>query len=104
MPVLGVGVVTAFDGFVCVDLCVQTLNVSYELKKQQHLVGLIHEVDALPSYFITGGLVFAPLSWPLLEVRERREGETLGHNCVLGKRQRGQKGTDGWHWELQACN
>lgn len=46
----------------------QSLDVSYELKQQQHLVGLIHEVDCLPSYFITGGLVFAPLSWPLLEV------------------------------------
>jgi hypothetical protein len=48
---------------------VQSLDVSYELRQQQHLVGLIHEVDCLPSYFITGGLVFAPLSWPLLEVR-----------------------------------
>jgi hypothetical protein len=55
---------------VCLCLCgAQSLDVSYELRQQQHLVGLIHEVDCLPSYFITGGLVFAPLSWPLLEVR-----------------------------------
>ena len=53
----------------------QTLDVAYELKKQQHLVGLIHEVDCLPSYFITGGLVFAPLSWRLLEMGTFDGGE-----------------------------
>lgn len=51
-------------------LVLQSLDVAYELKQQQHLVGLIHEVDCLPSYFISGGLVFAPLSWPLLEVSD----------------------------------
>lgn len=59
----------------------QSLDVSYELKQQQHLVGLIHEVDCLPSYFITGGLVFAPLSWPLLEVRHELMGTDT--SCVV---------------------
>jgi len=70
--------VTAPQLSVRVLCCVlQSLNVSYELKQQQHLVGLIHEVDCLPSYYITGGLVFAPLSWPLLEVRGGADGPLL---------------------------
>lgn len=62
----------------------QSLNVSYELKQQQHLVGLIHEVDCLPSYYITGGLVFAPLSWPLLEAMYgARKWRTLAVVSIL---------------------
>lgn len=105
-------------------MCCQSLDVAYELKQQQHLVGLIHEVDCLPSYFITGGLVFAPLSWPLLEVRglvcvvccwlfvgallaghggagQRRGGEGRGGRAVLG----GCVGWQGWcvHYFLMAA-
>lgn len=43
------------------------MDVSYELELKDHLVPMLHEVDCLPSYFISGGLVFVPLSQPFLE-------------------------------------
>ena len=45
----------------------QELDVSYELELKDHLVPMLHAVDCLPSYFISGGLVFVPLSQPFLE-------------------------------------
>jgi hypothetical protein len=45
----------------------QVRDVCFTLHKQQHLVGILHEVDCLPSYYVAGGLVFAPLSLPCME-------------------------------------
>jgi hypothetical protein len=45
----------------------QVRDVCFTLHKQQHLVGILHEVDCLPSYYMAGGLVFAPLSLPCME-------------------------------------
>jgi hypothetical protein len=45
----------------------QEMDVSYELELKDHLVPMLHAVDCLPSYFISGGLVFVPLSQPFLE-------------------------------------
>ncbi|KXZ51680.1 hypothetical protein GPECTOR_11g131 [Gonium pectorale] len=46
----------------------QELCVSYPLRAKDHLVPVLDAVDAVPSYFIVGGLVFAPLSSPFLEM------------------------------------
>ncbi|KAG2425827.1 hypothetical protein HXX76_013452 [Chlamydomonas incerta] len=46
----------------------QELCVSYELRAKDHLVPVLDAVDAVPSYLIVGGLVFAPLSSPFLEM------------------------------------
>ncbi|GIL46280.1 hypothetical protein Vafri_3303, partial [Volvox africanus] len=46
----------------------QELCVSYLLKAKDHLVPVLDAVDAVPSYLIVGGLVFAPLSSPFLEM------------------------------------
>ena len=43
------------------------LAVSYALRLKLPLVPVLHGVDASPSFLIVGGLVFAPLSMPLLE-------------------------------------
>ncbi|GLC34013.1 hypothetical protein PLESTB_000828600 [Pleodorina starrii] len=46
----------------------QEICVSYPLKAKDHLVPVLDAVDAVPSYLIVGGLVFAPLSSPFLEM------------------------------------
>ncbi|GFR42650.1 hypothetical protein Agub_g3587 [Astrephomene gubernaculifera] len=46
----------------------QEVCVSYPLRAKDHLVPVLDAVDAVPSYFIVGGLVFAPLSSPFLEM------------------------------------
>ena len=45
-----------------VPWCVQDLDVEYVLGLKDHLVPMLHAVDCEPSYFITGGLVFMPLT------------------------------------------
>lgn len=47
-------------------------------------VGILHEVDCFPSYFIVGGLVFVPLSLPVLEAAySTRKWRTLAPVSVL---------------------
>lgn len=46
----------------------QELGVEYRLACKDHLVPVLHGVDAQPSYLIVGGLVFTPLSNPFLEM------------------------------------
>jgi hypothetical protein len=53
----------------------QVRDVCFTLHKQQHLVGILHEVDCLPSYYVAGGLVFAPLSLPCMEA-------VYGSRCI----------------------
>lgn len=43
------------------------LRTSYKLVCSRMLVPVLHGVDCVPSYFVVGGLVFMPLSWPFLE-------------------------------------
>ena len=43
------------------------MDLAYQLSLKDHLVPMLHAVDCLPSYFISGGLVFVPLSQPFLE-------------------------------------
>lgn len=58
--------------------------MSYPLSRQSLLVGVLHEVDCWPSYFIVGGLVFAPLSLPCLEAMYGpRKWRTLAPVAVL---------------------
>lgn len=45
----------------------EKLEVSYPLMTGTPLVPTLHGVDCLPEYFIIGGVVFIPLSLPLLE-------------------------------------
>ncbi|KAF6254726.1 hypothetical protein COO60DRAFT_1627774 [Scenedesmus sp. NREL 46B-D3] len=62
----------------------QVRDVGFTLHKQQHLVGILHEVDCLPSYYVAGGLVFAPLSLPCMEaVYGSRKWRTLAPISVL---------------------
>eukprot|EP00878_Enallax_costatus_P010858 GHUV01011338.1.p1 GENE.GHUV01011338.1~~GHUV01011338.1.p1 ORF type:complete len:433 (+),score=89.77 GHUV01011338.1:1260-2558(+) len=62
----------------------QVRDVSFTLQRQHHLVGILHEVDCLPSYYVTGGLVFAPLSLPCMEaVYGSRKWRTLAPISVL---------------------
>ncbi|WIA37202.1 hypothetical protein OEZ86_014154 [Tetradesmus obliquus] len=62
----------------------QVRDVCFTLHKQQHLVGILHEVDCLPSYYVAGGLVFAPLSLPCMEaVYGSRKWRTLAPISVL---------------------
>eukprot|EP00386_Alphamonas_edax_P006293 GDKI01020425.1.p1 GENE.GDKI01020425.1~~GDKI01020425.1.p1 ORF type:complete len:548 (+),score=159.47 GDKI01020425.1:159-1802(+) len=44
------------------------MQVAYTVKPVDLLVPVLHGVDAVPSYFAVGGLVFTPLSSPFLEV------------------------------------
>ncbi|EFJ52700.1 trypsin family [Volvox carteri f. nagariensis] len=46
----------------------QEVCISFPLRAKDHLVPVLDAVDAVPSYFIVGGLVFAPLSSPFLEM------------------------------------
>ncbi|GAX78449.1 hypothetical protein CEUSTIGMA_g5889.t1 [Chlamydomonas eustigma] len=46
----------------------QEMEVSYTLALKDHLVPMLHSVDCEPSYFISGGLVFMPLTQPFLEM------------------------------------
>ncbi len=39
----------------------------YTLQAKKPLVPILHGVDCTPSYYTMGGLVFMPLSLPLLE-------------------------------------
>ncbi len=45
----------------------QELEVRYLLQAKKPLVPILHGVDCIPSYYTMGGLVFMPLSLPLLE-------------------------------------
>jgi len=44
------------------DIDHQVADVSFTLQKQQHLVGILHEVDCLPSYYVTGQCSAADLA------------------------------------------
>ena len=44
-----------------------SLDVSFAVQRPRPLVPILHTVDATPSYYIVGGLVFLPLSVPFLE-------------------------------------
>jgi hypothetical protein len=58
--------------------------VRYALSGQAPLVGMTHDVDCQPSYLVTGGLVFAPLSLPCLEaVYGARKWRSLSPVAVL---------------------
>ena len=43
------------------------LDVAFAVQRPHPLVPILHTVDATPSYYIVGGLVFLPLSVPFLE-------------------------------------
>ncbi len=43
------------------------MAVEWTMAPGQMLVPALHGVDAVCSYFIVGGLVFAPVSFPFLE-------------------------------------
>lgn len=60
------------------------LEAAYALARQHPLVGVLHEVDCLPSYLVVGGLVFAPLSLPILEAAySARKWRALAPVAVL---------------------
>ena len=44
-----------------------SLDVAFAVQRPHPLVPILHTVDATPSYYIVGGLVFLPLSVPFLE-------------------------------------
>lgn len=56
----------------------QELSVQWTMAPGQMLVPALHGVDAVCSYFIVGGLVFVPVSFPFLE---QFYGSTCG--CFL---------------------
>ncbi|KAI8469348.1 MAG: DegP-type protease [Monoraphidium minutum] len=67
----------------------EVMEAEYTLSRQHPLVGILHEVDCWPSYFIVGGLVFAPLSLPVLEAAySARKWRTLAPVSVLAAFQR----------------
>jgi len=45
----------------------QETSVRYPLCIRNNLVPILHGVECLPEYFIVGGVVFIPLSYPFLE-------------------------------------
>ena len=45
----------------------QEATVRYPLSIKNSLVPILHGVECWPEYFIVGGVVFIPLSYPFLE-------------------------------------